>query len=138
MRVAVLIDFLLLARKISRELDAIGTVLSSTVLVHAMLCRRGIAAAWPGALVRPLPGVLAAVSGQDGGPSRRDASCRRGIATARPGARVEPKACPIILALRLLPLRVPLHPADQEAPRWLLALEDSVSHVHQLLSLIHI
>ena len=34
MRVAVLFDFLFLARKISRELDAIGTVLSSNAVMY--------------------------------------------------------------------------------------------------------
>ena len=40
---------------------AIGTVPSSNVLSQGPLPRRGIAAAWPGALVRLLPHVLAVV-----------------------------------------------------------------------------
>ena len=82
---------------------AIGTVPSSNVPVQVLLPRRGIAAACPGALVRPLPRVLAVVGVQ--------VLLRRpSIAAAWPGARVEPKACPIILAYHLLPLRLPLHP----------------------------
>ena len=99
---------------------AIGTVPSSNVPVQVLLPRRGIAAACPGALVRPLPRVLAVVGVQVHllRPSIAAARpgalvrppwcaaagvcsyplCRRGIAAAGPGARVAPKACPIILA----------------------------------------
>ena len=41
---------------------AIGTVPSSNVPVQVLLPRRGIAAACPGALVRPLPRVLVVVA----------------------------------------------------------------------------
>ena len=71
---------------------AIGTVPSSNVPVQVLLPRRGIAAACPGALVRPLPRVLAVVAVQGG-------LLRPSIAAARPGALVRPlpRACMTIL-----------------------------------------
>ena len=56
---------------------------SSNVPVQVLLRRPGIAAAGPGALVRPLPCVLQAVSVHVRLP-------RRGIAAAWPGALVRP------------------------------------------------
>jgi len=65
-------------------------VLSSTVPIHVLLPRCGIAAAGPGALVRLLPGVLAVVGVQV-------ALRRRGVVAACPGALVRPH--PRVLAV---------------------------------------
>ena len=69
---------------------AIGTVPSSNVLSQGPLPRRGIAAAWPGALVRLLPHVLAVVGVHIALP-------RRGKGAACPGALV--RLLPHVLAV---------------------------------------